>query len=642
MRTPLIITVVSFFLGSIFLSACGLEATSLDPAGISKTNQVGPVQFGGSPLPEAGDSLSKPTQAVPKDTGAGHFQMSDPCSTDSQCAGGKCLDVAGVGQNYCTQLCENSSCPAGNTCYSFSTGRFCLKECTASSQCHPWLICDQDYTCWPGNEPVDPELQSKAATSDPCTNDDQCDGGKCMDIYGTEQHYCTQSCHNKSCPAGDTCYTFSSGRLFCLKECTAGSQCHPWLICDQDYTCWPGDNPIDELEPEAPVVPTAPVEPVVEPEDPPKAQTSDSCTSDDQCQGGKCLEVVGITQNYCTQTCDYTACPDDETCFVFSTGRYCLKECTANAQCHPWLICDQDNTCWPGDDPVGAPPQPTNPNPGPSPTVNCNELPQKSCTGGGCADLLPFDPDEGPGYIDYPENGETWNNQYRSYARRDLIMLVKWAAAWVECTAKDWPGGNGHPLGLGDMSEGNGNIPGTSDGDPGHPNGTHINGRDMDIAYYQQTGPDNHLRPVCPHGGNYHCTGAPDNLDVNRTALFIGALLSSTRTRVIGVDGKIGPLIEDAMDTLKAQGYMPPKDSGADASLSYETVNNGNGWYYFHHHHLHISLWGGSYKPGVEVGPQCLTPDCSMGPGSLDYPQGCRLDQKLDPPISKPVIHKRP
>jgi hypothetical protein len=256
--------------------------------------------------------------------------------------------------------------------------------------------------------------------------------------------------------------------------------------------------------------------------------------------------------------------------------------------------------------------------------------------------LLPFEPDEGPGYIDYPLNGETWNNQYRSYARRDLIMLIKWAAAWVECQAKDWPGGNGHPLGLGDMSEADGDIPGSSQGDPDHPNGTHVNGRDMDIAYYQQTGPNNYLRPVCPYGGQYHCTGAPDNLDVMRSALFIGALLSSTRTRVIGVDGKIGPLIKAALSELKSQGHLPPDDSGANASLAYETVNNGNGWYYHHHHHLHVSLWGGSYKPGVTIGPQCLTSNCSWDNGAAKQPHGCRVDPEPLTPAFEPFIKQRP
>jgi hypothetical protein len=59
--------------------------------------------------------------------------------------------------------------------------------------------------------------------------------------------------------------------------------------------------------------------------------------------------------------------------------------------------------------------------------------PERDCTGTGayCGELIQFAPEDGPGYVDYPQNGETWENQYRSFARRDLVMLVKWATAYV-------------------------------------------------------------------------------------------------------------------------------------------------------------------------------------------------------------------
>ncbi len=146
-------------------------------------------------------------------------------------------------------------------------------------------------------------------------------------------------------------------------------------------------------------------------------------------------------------------------------------------------------------------------------------------------------------------------------------------------------------LGLGDMSEANGNIPGTAIGDPGHPAGSHIDGYDIDIAYYQNTGPNNRLNIVCPHEWTNHCTGPPNILDPWRSALFIGALLTSERTRVIGVDGEIGPLVEAAIYSLEADGWLPEDDWGAEGNLAYETWDSGLGWYYFHHHHLHVSLW---------------------------------------------------
>jgi len=224
------------------------------------------------------------------------------------------------------------------------------------------------------------------------------------------------------------------------------------------------------------------------------------------------------------------------------------------------------------------------------------ELPPRDCVGTStyCAALVPFEPVLGPGYDNYAINGETASNQYRSYARRDLMMLVKYASAFVACKAKGWTPGNGAAIGLGDMSEKSGAIPGTSIGSPGHPAGSHTNGYDMDLGYYQTTGTNNYLRAVCPHtsGGYdaYHCTGAPTILDVRRTALFLGAFVTSDRTRIIGVDGKIGPLVVPAMQKLCDEGTLPRLSCDRKSMIAYEVTDTGRGWYKFHHHHFHVSL----------------------------------------------------
>ena len=82
------------------------------------------------------------------------------------------------------------------------------------------------------------------------------------------------------------------------------------------------------------------------------------------------------------------------------------------------------------------------------------QVPPRDCKTN-CGRLVPFEPVMGPGY-------ETTHSQYRSYLRRDLMMLVKHAAAVVHCRAATWTPGNRKPIGLGDMSEANGAIPGTS------------------------------------------------------------------------------------------------------------------------------------------------------------------------------------
>ncbi|MFO0640394.1 MAG: hypothetical protein U0183_14340 [Polyangiaceae bacterium] len=237
-------------------------------------------------------------------------------------------------------------------------------------------------------------------------------------------------------------------------------------------------------------------------------------------------------------------------------------------------------------------------------------LPPRDCTDGAaeCGKIVPFEPVTGPGYDNYPLNGETTQNQYRSFARKDLVMLVKWVTAFVACKAK--PGtGNGAPLGLGDMSEANGAIPGTSVGSPGHPQGTHTNGNDMDIAYYQARGTNNNLRPVCPYleGGRdaYHCVGAPDNLDVHKTALALGAFYESARVRIIGVDGQVGPLVQAELAKICAEGTLSTQAcSRAKSGITFETTDQGRGWYLFHHHHFHVSLKAASAfaDPGMALG----------------------------------------
>ncbi len=88
------------------------------------------------------------------------------------------------------------------------------------------------------------------------------------------------------------------------------------------------------------------------------------------------------------------------------------------------------------------------------PNPECNELPARDCTGSAafCGELIQMNPSLTDAYDDYPINGETASNQYRSWMRRDLAMLVEYASAVVACRAASWPTGNGGPLGLGDMS----------------------------------------------------------------------------------------------------------------------------------------------------------------------------------------------
>jgi hypothetical protein len=234
--------------------------------------------------------------------------------------------------------------------------------------------------------------------------------------------------------------------------------------------------------------------------------------------------------------------------------------------------------------------------PPPSPRRLC-EIPPARCSAGAevCRELVLFAPAVSAGYEDFPNGGETWDDQWASYVRRDLMMAVQYAAAKVACMTSGWTYGNGGPVVLTDMNERDGAIPGTRMGAPSHPRGSHADGNDMDIAYYQVHTPDNRPRPVCPHevdeSSVHHCVGEPDLLDPWRTALFIGLLFEQPGIRLVGVDGRIAPIIEAHLEALELRGLLSTETVDS-VRLGYETGDTGRGWYYFHHHHMHVSaVW---------------------------------------------------
>ena len=392
---------------------------------------------------------------------------------------------------------------------------------------------------------------------------------------------CSAGGSQAECAAGSRCWTLSSADAsVCWPDCDsfecAGS-------CDSDGSCVPTDS--NSCDPSC----------------------GDFCGSggttppDDGCPPNSSLNEAG------------DGCVCDEGFVVNADRTACVAECTSSADCASGLICEDmicvEPPCTAGSCPAGTTCSPSGdcvvdigtPPPGPVPTCRAGSggIPDWRCTSGSasCGELIAFEPDTGPGYWDYPINGETSTNEYRSYVRRDVMMMIKYAGAMTDCLARSWTVGNGGRLGLGDMSEADGAIPGTSVGSPGHPAGTHVDGHDMDIAYFQVGTADNRLRSVCPHtsGGAdaYHCTGAPANLDPWRTALFLGLLHASPQLRVIGVDGRIGPLVDSAMTQLCTGGYLSGTAcSSAGRAITWEETDMGRGWYRFHHHHFHVSYSG--------------------------------------------------
>lgn len=184
-----------------------------------------------------------------------------------------------------------------------------------------------------------------------------------------------------------------------------------------------------------------------------------------------------------------------------------------------------------------------------------------------------------------------------SNLRREVLYLVRYAA---RATRERWP--DEPPIGLLDMSERDGSTPGTMVGQLRHPEGTHVEGNDIDIAYYQN-GEDNLGRPVCPHD-NYFCTGEAEDLDARRTAFFVARLFESRLVRVIGMDPVIAEDVQDAAERLYDDGEIDEDVR----SMFYSLIAYGDGWP-FHQHHMHLSWeWEGGHE-------RALAPEgCLVGP----------------------------
>jgi len=229
------------------------------------------------------------------------------------------------------------------------------------------------------------------------------------------------------------------------------------------------------------------------------------------------------------------------------------------------------------------------PEPGSGPGPMCDVTMPLYCAGDAdhCAEIVLFEPGSGPGYSRYFPD-------FRSHLRRDVMMLTKYATAKTECQTADWPYWRFESLGLGDMSEADGSIPGTSLGTPFHPPGTHEYGADIDIAYYQLYSNDNLLRAVCSSFEGYlldayHCVDPPHGLDPWRTALFISNLTEHPLLRVVYVDWMVGPILDDALDDMVSLGWIDAEHR-ANIPLGYYAEGDEEQEYLFHHHHMHVSM----------------------------------------------------
>jgi len=217
------------------------------------------------------------------------------------------------------------------------------------------------------------------------------------------------------------------------------------------------------------------------------------------------------------------------------------------------------------------------------------------------AGLIPFPfPDPGDGHIGGGYIWDTFSN-YR-FARRELVMAIRDAMYEVELAFPETD-----PLGLIDVCQFDGITPGYDVGEPRHPETTHDQGGNIDIAYYQTDG-NNSSEVICGDGSVHadgFCSSAAVEqhiVDLPRQAFFMAKLHNNPRLRVVGVDKIIAPLIQEAAEGLNALPESDPQHiTSSELSKFSSKMAYGDGWPY-HHHHIHVSFnwWTGAHVAGAE------------------------------------------
>jgi hypothetical protein len=328
-----------------------------------------------------------------------------------------------------------------------------------------------------------------------------------------------------------------------------------------------------------------------------------------EASGTTCMDVNECEQDNggCTrlQTCinnigeahacvDMPTCDNDNDCGAFKVcggDNVCVPECTISP-CGDHLTCHDSGVCV------------TDLNDVPAVFTGDCEIPAYRCPDDdeSCDEMVTFDPRETAWYVDLPVNGETADNQTRSYIREHLRKLIDYASSLTQCRSQNFPLGNDMPLHLLDMSLKDGRMPQTPSGEDAHPAGSHSNGQELDISYYQLAA-DNEARAPCDfydiNGANQaRCMSEPSTLDVWRTALFIGYLHDSLYVTAVGIDGMMAPYINDAISIYCDHGVLTNRVCNGPIKsplksrwsvVAYETEDDGRGWFRFHHHHLHVS-----------------------------------------------------
>ena len=563
---------------------------------------------------------------------------------------------AGVCLAVCT---ENGQCEFGQACRSGC----CKPGCDTSDDCGNGQTCQSGRCAEPvsgtdggGPPPSDGGGAGQGAVGDACTSEADCAGGSCLGLPGG---YCSmRGCEatTNPCPSGSECFGIGNNDSACFKTCAAESECRvaEGYTCDGDMTCYTPPAAVDGGTTTGPCSATVP---------------NGTCPNAQVCQNGTCQTFAcdsrfepNNTQSAATAlpagdggvTPDLTICAADKDWYsvsvppgkitmvgvkfaqstgdldmqAYSQGGQCLGNRYTHAYCglsyprsyevdEEYLSFLNGGTSGERSYAVqvqGRTTAVTNVYSLNTQTVawqdgrDCTEVDASTpCNGGGSlatAKLIQFPfADPSDPYLGDSYRFDSMSN-YR-WLRRETIALVRYAIK--ETQAKF---ASTKPIGLIDMCQHNAITPGYDVNDPRHPESTHDQGSNIDIAYYTTLASAgsleyNEARIICgpvetgagSNNDGSFCTAAAATqhvVDLPRQVYFMSKLFESARVRVIGADRVIAPLLQAEATRQKNAGDI----TATVAAKFTSKLAFGDGWP-FHHHHIHLSLqWWGTAKPG--------------------------------------------
>ena len=521
--------------------------------------------------PGTGDpGTGDPGTVDPGDPGTGTTAGVAPggaCSCDADCEtveGFTGMCVFGVCMNQpsgeCSASGSTTECPSGSRCWTMQdAGSICWPDCEGISCAGG---CDDDGSCVPTDDmncnSACGELCTGTGTTDPGTGDPgvsgtlgsacnasgECgDGGQCQAETadnGWVAGYCMAfGCGTPGAACGDNGICVggfaSDGSNICMQDC--GSTCRTGYDClsygDQDF-CYP------------------------------------YCSGTDDCPAGwQCDDELCVDGRPCAPDNLDGVCADGGTCMAGA----CQTECDAT---HTDGWCPDGFTCESGD------------------CQSINGCGTWQCTGSDCYDLIQMPGPTNPSGADARARGYYIATELRyAYVRKDLTMLVQWAACEMKARYPDMA-----PLGLSDLSQSNGLTPGSDTGGLRHDDSTH-RGTDLDTAYFQTDG-TNDPTIVCGDGsdnnGNgrpgryndgYFCTTETNIVDWERQVAWMALMAIHPDWRVVGVDQTMVDAINTEADAQYRAGEFSQQVRENLRSLGV----GAEGFWQFHHHHAHFSYY---------------------------------------------------